>query len=78
MPAFAVCAPLAGQLDEGMKFVLLALLMLSCAACEKKPTEEELKEQREKAAAQARITPAPKPGDWMWKDRKNPLEKKKH
>jgi hypothetical protein len=60
-----------------MKLLLLALSLLWCAACEKKPAEEEVlqKPTEERAAP----TPKPKQGDWMWKEkvRNNPLEKKK-
>jgi hypothetical protein len=50
---------------------LLALL----AACEKKPSAQEI--EQAKQAEAARTSPKPQPRDWMWKDRnKNPLEKK--
>ena len=55
-----------------------ALFALAFAACERKPTEEEVaaKVQEEKRAA-AVASPTPKPGAWMWpKKRDNPLDQK--
>jgi len=56
-----------------MKALLLALLVVLSAACEKKPTGEELEQLRE--AEEAKKKPTPKPGEWMHpKDYQNPLQ----
>jgi hypothetical protein len=60
-----------------MRFLLAVLILGASLGCEKKPTEQEIAE--EKAIAAARMTPRAtpaKPADWMWKKYQNPLEKK--
>ncbi len=61
-------------IDESViKAFPLLLLAVLFAACEHKPTEEELEQKRFTEEAQKKATP--KPGEWMFKkDRKNPLE----
>jgi hypothetical protein len=56
-----------------MRFVVCVLLSVLCCGCEKKPSVEELEAQRGVETV-SRATPTPKPGAWMWQDRKNPLE----
>ncbi len=63
--------------------LLFVALVLSFAACERKPTEaevleKEVAEKREAAKlATPTPTPTPKPGDWMWKkDRKTLLDER--
>ena len=60
------------------RLCLSALLVLAFAACERKPTEEEIATVRkaEEASRPAPASPSPKPGDWMWKDRKKPFDDK--
>lgn len=66
-----------------MKRIAAALLIAAFAACEKKPTVEEVeaREQAKKAeevkAADVKAAKAsPTPKNWMWKEYQNPLEKK--
>ncbi|MEA3210562.1 MAG: hypothetical protein QOE70_3619 [Chthoniobacter sp.] len=60
-----------------MRILSAALMLVLFVACEKKPTEEEVEAKKEEArTAAARATPTPKPGDWMWKQYNNPLDKK--
>jgi hypothetical protein len=67
---------------RAMKRLAALLLIVAFAACEKKPSAEELEalEEAKKAAevkaAAAKASPTPKKGDWMLKDYKNPLEKR--
>jgi hypothetical protein len=69
--------------SKTVQFLIVAgLAVLASTGCERKPSEEELARQRQMAeeaaeAVQAKAKPTPKPGDWMWKDYKNPLESKK-
>lgn len=56
-----------------MKVLLAAALLAVLVACEKKPSAEEI--EAEGAAQAAAATPTPRPGEWMWRDRGNPLEK---
>lgn len=59
-----------------MKLLLTWFLALAAyTACERKPTEEEVARQR--AAEAAKRSPSPKPGDWMWKKYRNPLDQPK-
>lgn len=62
-----------------MKRLAAALLAIVFAACEKKPSAEEVAALEEarltaevKAAAAAKPSPTPK-GDWMFKGYQNPL-----
>ena len=60
---------------------LRLFLVLTFAACERKPTEVEVLEkevaEKREAGKLATPTPPPKPGDWMWKkDRKTALDEK--
>ena len=57
-----------------MRFLAVALVLVVFSGCEKKPTEEEIEQKR--AAEVIKRSPTPKPGEWMWKNRNNPLEKK--
>lgn len=62
-----------------MKWIAAALMVTAFAACEKKPTAEEIEaveEARKAAEIKAAASPAPTPKPWMWKDYTNPLDKK--
>ena len=63
---------------RSMKRLATLLLLAAFAACDKRPTVEETEalEQANRAAAAKAASPSPTPGNWMWKDYKNPLSKK--
>jgi hypothetical protein len=58
-----------------MRFLAVTLILVASFACERKPTEEELAQQREVARANATPTPRPALTKERLKDYKNPLEK---
>jgi hypothetical protein len=64
-----------------MKRLVPLLLVIAFAACERKPSAEEVaaleeaKKAAEVKAAAAKPSPTPK-GDWMFKSYQNPLEKR--
>lgn len=63
-----------------MKRLVPLLLVIAFAACEKKPSVEEVEALEEaKKAAEVKATPKASPtpkGNWMYKGYQNPLEKK--
>jgi len=73
---FDLCDANGRMLDEGMRFLAAALLLVLGVACEKKPSPQEVEQQQQRAAEAAKRSPSPTPGGWMWKGYQNPLDKK--
>lgn len=59
-----------------MKRVLLAVLAGTIAGCEEPVAVESTPPPTPAAPPTPVARATPKPGDWMWKDYQNPLEKK--